>query len=294
MGNQSSNPSSQVQNNPPPRPPPPSQVRTPPPVQNNPVVPPTCGPDCQKQREIQAAFQSYQRARDLKDRDPATYELLRFRYFSLLENGREWAIQERTRMVTRDVNPLLKRYEDQWYGVQAEYTKQRELVDIVEAIKRQQSNMKNSLESQMNIIGESVNEKKNKIQVFQRSVELEGSRKDNPAQALTMSTGDRIAAYFATFPESFTTILDVSIVILGFLMIIVYYKKIKTTAGDIGRKFNQGGVGYALPAVPGTQAIATAISSSGGLLGFTKKYLPFVAFLSIILFIIVNIIYARP
>lgn len=273
MGNQSSSPSSQPQ--------------------NNPMIAPTCGADCQKQKEIQAAYETYQRARDTKDKDPATYELLRFRYLSL-KNGTQWANDEKARIVSRDVNPILKRYEDQWYGVQGEYNKQRELVNVIEVIEKQQSNMKNSFESQMNVIGESVNEKKNKIGVFRRSVELEGRRNNNATGALTMSTGDRIAAYFATFPESFLTILDVSIVILGFLMFIVYYKKIKTTATDIGRKFNQGGVGYALPAVPGTQAVAAAVSSSGGLLGFTKKYLPFLGFLTVILFIIVNIIYARP
>lgn len=184
-----------------------------------------CDAECQKEKDIQQAFQVYTAAQSNPNADPATVSLLRFQYLSL-KNGPTWAAQEKARIAKQNVDPIVNKYRQQYQQFDGEYQSSRQLTDIVSALEQKQSNIKNTLEEQMKYIDKSVSEKRSKMDVYNRSIELQQEEESGSLpQLVQSSTLDPLVKYFSEFPQSFITVLDVFIAILIFFMLAILYRK---------------------------------------------------------------------
>jgi hypothetical protein len=249
-----------------------------------------CGPECQKQKNIQSAFQAFQTAEENKDSDPATYAWTRFNYMSA-KNGPEWAAQERQRILKQQVEPILKQYNQQYVSAEGEYQKQRTIVDAIEAVEQKQSNIKNSLKSQMEFIDKTIGEKKAQTGVYQRLMDLGGSLPES-------ATTSKLVAYFSSYPQSFVTILDIIIAVLVFFILVIVYRKsifIKRNVSLMVQRARYG-LGYGpapgLPTAPATTAVEAGPSIFSRLWKFFTDYLPFWAVIGGVVTVIVYTIRA--
>lgn len=278
MGNQPSNPSS------PPRSP--DEI-----LQEG-----VCGPDCQKQKDIATAFSAYQAASSNKEADPDTYAWAKFQYLST-KNGPEWTAQEKQRLVKTQIDPILKQYQQKFLSVEGEYTKQRELVDVVEAVEAKQSQMKSSLESQMSQMDTEIDEKRSKIGVWNRMIELTSGATAMGAPTTT----NRLIAYFSDYPASFATILDVVIAVMIFFVVVIVWRKASAQTAAFRRSGFLPFLASGPVAGPAPGSVVASILSSadrpgifGRGVGFVRDYFPFFFVLLATIGIILAIIYGRP
>lgn len=191
----------------------------------NPNTSPLCGVECQKQRQLAAAQQAYQTALANKDNDPTTYQLMRYRYYSLKE-GPSWAQQEKARIAQNDINPVVDKLRQTYQQVNSQFMSQRDLVDAVDTLQQQQESLRNQSEQQLKLLEGDLEEKKAKIGVYNRSVEFASER----PSFLRTTTLDPLIRYFSDYPATFQTILDVTIGIVIFLAFILFMSRARAVA----------------------------------------------------------------
>jgi hypothetical protein len=171
-------------------------------------------------RALQSAQESYNRAAQNPDVDPDTLEQLRFRYFSM-KNGPVWADQERKVIVDKKMNPVLDAYRQQYDDLDNQRAVQSAYTDSIATIRNKQSSLKNSVSGSIDYLGNLLSEKLQKIGAYNRYIELTDPTTATPVPA----TSNPMVAYFASFPSSFATVLDVFIAILILLMLIIIFRK---------------------------------------------------------------------
>jgi hypothetical protein len=247
MGNQPSSPSSQ------------------------PLADTLCGPECQKQKDLQVAFEAAS-----ADTDPLTKQLAQFNYNSV-KNGPDWSRQEKAKIIKTQIDPVLKRYQAQFTALQGDHQQKRDVVDAVEKVKDQQAALRKTVEQQM----KEVQEKEDLMQLRNREVELASGT----ATTLSVRTLDPLVQYFSGYPASFVTILNVLISVIIFFMLAIVYKKTQF----IGQSFTNGSFfqqSYQPPAAPfafGSQQSGT----TGKIYSFLIDYFPFLGVMGVLIAVIV-------
>jgi len=247
MGNQPSSPSSQ------------------------PLADTLCGPECQKQKDLQVAFEAAS-----ADTDPVTKQLAQFNYNSV-KNGPDWSRQEKAKIIKTQIDPVLKRYQAQFTSLQGDHQQKRDVVDAVEKVKDQQAALRKTVEQQM----KEVQEKEDLMQLRNREVELASGT----ATTLSVRTLDPLVQYFSGYPASFVTILNVLISVIIFFMLAIVYKKTQF----IGQSFTNGSFfqqSYQPPAAPfafGSQQSGT----TGKIYSFLIDYFPFLGVMGVLIAVIV-------
>ena len=206
-----------------------------------------------KQKELQSAYESYQRASQNADEDPDTFEQTRFRYYSL-KNGDAWAAQERKVIADKKMGPILDGYRQQYTDLDNQSAVQSGYTNSIAAIRDKQSSLKDSVSGNIDFLGNLLSEKLQKIGAFNRYIELTDPTSATPIPAVA----NPIVAYFAGFPSSFTTIMDVFIAILILLMLVLIVRKSGISFQGL-RQWTQGfGFGGQASGLPNVQ-----ISSPG-------------------------------
>lgn len=268
-----------------------SSDSSPPPSPDEIIGQALCGPECQKQKNVQSAFQAFQTAEANKDQDPGTYAWTRFNYMAA-KNGPEWAAKEKQRILKQQVEPILKQYNQQFVSAEGEYQNQRKIVDAIEAVEQKQSNIKNSLKSQLEFIDKTVGEKKTQTDVYQRLMELGGSLPES-------ATTSKLVSYFSGYPQSFVTILDVIIAVLAFFILVIVYRKSIFIQRNVSVMIQRAryGLGYGpspgIPTAPVTGAVGVAGPSIfTRIWKFFTDYLPFWAVIGGVVTVIVYTIRA--
>jgi hypothetical protein len=247
MGNQPSSPSSQ------------------------PLADTLCGPECQKQKDLQVAYEAAS-----ADTDPVTKQLAHFNYNSV-KNGPDWSRQEKAKIIKTQIDPVLKRYQAQFTSLQGDHQQKRDVVDAVEKVKDQQAALRKTVEQQM----KEVQEKEDLMQLRNREVELASGT----ATTLSVRTLDPLVQYFSGYPASFVTILNVLISVIIFFMLAIVYKKTQF----IGQSFTNGSFfqqSYQPPAAPfafGSQQSGT----TGKIYSFLIDYFPFLGVMGVLIAVIV-------
>jgi len=171
-------------------------------------------------RALQSAQASYNRAVQNPDVDPDTLEQLRFRYYSM-KNGPAWADQERKVIEDKKMNPVLDAYRQQYDDLDNQASVQSAYTDSIATIRNKQSSLKDSVMGNIDFLGNLLSEKLQKIGAYNRYIQL-----TDPTTATPVSVTDNpMVAYFASFPPSFATILDVFIAILILMMLIIILRK---------------------------------------------------------------------
>jgi hypothetical protein len=247
MGNQPSSPSSQ------------------------PLADTLCGPECQKQKDLQVAYEAAS-----ADTDPVTKQLAQFNYNSV-KNGPDWSRQEKAKIIKTQIDPVLKRYQAQFTSLQGDHQQKRDVVDAVEKVKDQQAALRKTVEQQM----KEVQEKEDLMQLRNREVELASGT----ATTLSVRTLDPLVQYFSGYPASFVTILNVLISVIIFFMLAIVYKKTQFISQSFtnGSFFQQS---YQPPAAPfafGSQQSGT----TGKIYSFLIDYFPFLGVMGVLIAVIV-------
>ena len=181
MGNQPSSPAPQ-----------PTQ-QTPPPL---PPLPPPCDIECQKQKKLVLLKKAFDSADP--DSDPEGYEKARIAYYTLL-NGPGWLAEEKQRVASQEVEPVLNSYQQQYDALKGEQQSQSIFTNLANALKAQEGSDKESnsfLQKQLTL-------EKDKVNVSDRLNQLNG-------------ISSQLSQYLSIF-------IDVIIAILGFFILYKIY-----------------------------------------------------------------------
>lgn len=191
--------------------------------------------DVQKLQEEQLkarAFKAFQDAARNKDSDPETFEAARMRYYTL-SKGPAWLTQEKQKITSEKLDPILNEYRDMYTSLSSEADVQRAYTDSIEGIRNKQAEIKSSAQQQTSYFQKLLDQEKQKKSAFDRFVELTSpayTAKADPTQDAPF-----VVKYFAGFPSSFRIIMDV---ILGlFIAIILVLAVSKVRRGGIFQSF---------------------------------------------------------
>ena len=180
----------------------------------------------QEEARKQRAFKAFQDAARNKDKDPETFEAARMRYY-FLTKGPAWFKQEKKRISSEKIDPIIADYRDMYTTLQSEEEIQRGYTDSIEIIKNKQETIKDSTVKQTSFFDKLLDTEKMKKSAYDRYIELTSPS----AVGIAGPTPDvpGIVQYFSSFPSTFKIILDV---ILGIVILaILYIGLIKTKVG---------------------------------------------------------------
>ena len=178
-----------------------------------------------KPDELQKAHKLFLAAAANRDERPDIYEGARIRY-NTLKNGEGWLQQEKTRISDQKLTPKIDEYRQQYQTLNSEYSAQRGLVDSIADVRDRQSALAGSASSSMEVLNDILRDKAAKMSVYDRFVELVAPsayiQQENSGEG---PAAIPIVSYFASFPSSFTIILDVAIAILALFLLVILVNK---------------------------------------------------------------------
>lgn len=164
------------------------------------------------------AFKALQDAARNKDSDPDTFEAARLRY-NFLSKGPAWLRQEKQRITSEKLDPILAQYRDIYTSLANEEKTQSAYTDSIEAIRDKQSSLKSSAEKHASYFNTLMQTEEQKKSAFDRFVELTNPSISSESNEVAQEA-PFIVKYLARFPPSFKIILDV---ILGLFIAIILF-----------------------------------------------------------------------
>jgi len=176
--------------------------------------------------EMQAAFETFQRASQTRDDDPDAFEAARFRYYGM-KNGPEWIAQESKRINAEKMNPVLDKYRSQYGDLDAQAEVQKGYTESIATIRDKQSSLKEGVAGNVDFLRDLLMDKEQKVSAYNRFIDLT-SPSSETVSAITPA--NPFVAYFAGIPSSFLTALDVFLAILVLFILV-------TTLGKSGDAF---------------------------------------------------------
>lgn len=171
--------------------------------------------------EMQKAFETFQRASQRRDDDPEAFQAARFRYYGM-KNGPEWMAQEKKRIHAETMDPILDKYRSQYQDLDAQSEVQKGYTDSITTIRDKQSSLKQGVMGNIDFLRDLLMDKEQKVSVYNRFIDL--TSPSSPTAA-SITSVNPLAAYFAVFPSSFLTVLDVFLaVVILFILILLLTK----------------------------------------------------------------------
>jgi len=171
--------------------------------------------------EMQKAFETFQRASQRRDDDPEAFQAARFRYYAI-KNGPEWMEQEKKRINAEKLDPVLNKYRSQIQDLDAQAEVQKGYTDSIATIRDKQSSLKQGIAGNVDFLKDLLMDKEQKVSVYNRFIDL--TSPSSPTAA-SISSANPLASYFAVFPSSFLTVLDVVLaVVILFILILLLTK----------------------------------------------------------------------
>lgn len=164
--------------------------------------------------EMQAAFQTFQRASQTRDEDPDFFQAARFRYYGL-KNGPDWIAQETKRINAEKMDPVLDKYRSQYADLDAQSEVQKGYTDSIATIRDKQSSLKEGVAGNMDFLRDLLMDKQQKVSAYNRFIDLTSPSSETVA---AIAPASPLVAYFASLPSSLLTGLDV---LLAFLILFV-------------------------------------------------------------------------
>jgi len=185
-----------------------------------------------KEAELTKAFEFYQSAARNKDQEPEIFEGARIRYFAL-KNGDAWLQQEKKRVQSQKIDPEVDSYRKQYEMLQAEAGIQKGYTDSVAQVRDKQSSMKNQLTNNVDFLGNLLDEKEAKLSAYNRYIEMTAPDVVNTVKEVEAIP---LVTYFAGFPASFLTVMDVVLAVLILVVLfLAYYKGRDVVRGILAR-----------------------------------------------------------
>lgn len=183
--------------------------------------------DVQKLQDEQLkvrALKSLQDAARNKDKDPETFEAARLRY-NFLTKGPAWLEQEKQRLSSEKLDPILGEYRDIYSSLQNEADVQRAYTDSIETIRNKQSDLTSSAKTQTSYFQKLLDQEKQKKSAFDRFIELTSPAyavKNEPVQDVPF-----VVRYFSSFPASFRIIMDVILGVIIAIILVLAVSKVR-------------------------------------------------------------------
>jgi len=166
-------------------------------------VAPPCGPDCLRQRKLDALKMAMDMAEKNKAQNPTAYSEARTNYYTLLK-GQGWLVAEKQKVAQEEIEPVLGRYAQAYRELESKDKTQKYAVKLASAVK--------SHEEDNNLLTKEVQKVQDKTDVLKRQTELSSS-----SPSLTQNTN------FGTY---LPWILDGIIVLLGLAVIFMIYRRV--------------------------------------------------------------------
>jgi len=171
--------------------------------------------------EMQKAFETFQRASQRRDDNPEAFQAARFRYYAT-KNGPEWMEQEKKRINAEKLDPILNKYRSQIQDLDAQSEVQKGYTDSIATIRDKQSSLKQGIAGNVDFLKDLLTDKEQKVSVYNRFIDL--TSPSSPTAA-AITSANPLASYFAVFPSSFLTVLDIVLaVIILFILILLLTK----------------------------------------------------------------------
>ena len=186
-----------------------------------------------KETELATAFAFYESAARNKDKEPEIFEGARIRYFAL-KNGDAWLQQEKKRVQSEKLEPEVDKYRQQYEMLKSETEVQKGYTDSIANIRDKQSALKEGVTSNIDFLGNLLDEKEAKLSAYNRYIELTAPAAVQTTQQI-QSEAIPLVSYFAGFPASFLTVLDVLLAVIIILFLGLVYYKGRDTVGAIYR-----------------------------------------------------------
>ena len=211
----------------------------------------------QSQEEMRKAraFKAFQDAARNRDSDPDEFEAAKMRYY-FLTKGPEWWQQEKQKIASNKLDPVIAEYRDIYSSLENEASVQRGYTDSIELIKNKQSNIKSEAKKQTSFFDKMLEEQKQKKSAFDRYVELT-SPSYAPQPTQPTQEVPSIVQYFASFPSSFNMILNILLGLFGVIILWMGLRKARVFSSMSWNRFTQ-------PVSSGITVIQSPIPSGFG------------------------------
>lgn len=193
----------------------------------------------QSQEEMRKAraLKAFQDAARNRDSDPDEYEAAKMRYY-FLTKGPEWWQQEKQKIASNKIDPVIAEYRDMYSSLENEASVQKGYTDSIELIKNKQSTIKSEAEKQTSFFDKMLDEQKQKKSAFDRYVELTSpsyaAQPTEPTQEVPF-----IVKYFASFPSSFNMILNILLGLFGVIILWMGLRKARVFSTMSWNSFRQ-------------------------------------------------------
>ena len=176
------------------------------------------------EEEVAKAFKYFQDAARNKDTQPDIFEGARIRYYTL-KNGDGWLQQEKQRIQTEKMKPILEEYRRQYESLENEAQVQKGYTDSIAVIRDKQSSLKSGMMGNLKFLQNLLEEKQKDLSNYNRYVEMTTpGYVEYKEQVKQVSP---LISYFAGFPSSFNIILDVFIGFLVLFALILILRKVR-------------------------------------------------------------------
>jgi hypothetical protein len=130
-------------------------------------VAPPCGPDCLRQRKLDALKLAMDTAEKNKDQNPVAYSEARINYYTLLK-GQGWLVAEKQKVAQEEIEPVLGRYSSAYKALETKDKSQYQFKNLAAAVK--------SHEEDNNLLTKEVQKVQDKTNVIKRNVELSSTQ----------------------------------------------------------------------------------------------------------------------
>lgn len=127
------------------------------------VVAPPCGPDCLRQRKLDALKLAMDMAEKNKDQNPVAYNEARTNYYTLLK-GQGWLVAEKQGIAQSEVEPILSKYAMAYKSLENKGKSQSQFAHLASAVK--------SHEEDNTLLTKEVQKVHDKTDVLKRTAEL--------------------------------------------------------------------------------------------------------------------------
>jgi hypothetical protein len=178
-----------------------------------------------REAEIAKAFKYFQDAARNRDLQPEIFEGARIRYYSL-KNGDAWLEQEKKRLQTEKLQPVIQEYKNQYDSLDSEAEVQKGYTDSIASIRDKQSALNTGISGNLTFLQNLLQDKQTKLSNYNRYVELTTPGYSEYVEEIKSSPLP-IVSYFAGFPSSFNIILDVFIGFLILFALLLILRKVR-------------------------------------------------------------------
>ena len=178
-----------------------------------------------READIAKALKYYQDAARNRDAQPEIFEGARIRYYTL-KNGEAWLEQEKKRLQTEKLEPVIQEYKNQYNSLENEAEVQKGYTDSIASIRDKQSSLKTGLSGNLTFLQNLLEDKKVKLSNYNRYVELTTPGYSEYVEEVKTAHLP-IISYFAGFPSSFNIILDVFIGFLILFALLLILRKVR-------------------------------------------------------------------